>query len=211
MRVEPDETYWDAVRTMRVGLADFLQTLTSDDWDKPSLCQGWRIRDVAGHLALVPTITTWEMMAVAPRAGFNPHRVNTLLARRYGSRPLPTSISALREHAADRRTARVLDSRNSLFDLIVHSQDIALPLGREFAVPPGYCRSGLDRVWEMGWPFRARKRLGHLSLSATDTAWTAGAGPQVNATSLALLMLLTGRLDAVAPLLHGPGTALLRA
>lgn len=211
MPVKPDAAYWDAVRAMRVSLADFLPTLTSEDWDKPSLCPGWRVRDVAGHLSLVSTITTWEMMAAAPRAGFNPHRVNTLLARRYGSIEPPAILARIRQHAGDRRTARVLDPRNALFDLIVHSQDIAVPLGREFDVPVEYCRAGLDRVWQMGWPFRAQRRLGHLGLSATDITWTAGAGPQVSGPALALLLLLTGRRDVAAPRLRGPGTIALRA
>lgn len=145
-------------------------------------------------------------MSAAPRAGFNPHRANTLLARRYGSLEPPDILARLRDHAGDRRTARVLDTRNSLFDLIVHSQDIALPLGREFDVPVEDCRAGLDRVWQMGWPFRARRRLGHLGLSATDCSWAAGNGPRVSGPSLALLLLLTGRGDVAVPSLGGPGT-----
>lgn len=206
MPAKPDEEYWDAVRLMRFSLADFLHTLTAKDWDRASLCVGWRIRDVAGHLSLVSTITTGEMVAAAPRAAFNPNRINTLLARRYGSLEPAVIIARIREGAPDRRTARVLDIRNSLFDLIVHSQDIALPLDRQFEVPVEYCRIGLERVWQMGWPFRARTRLGHLRLTATDTAWAAGTGPQVNGTALALLLLLTGRDEAAAPMLHGPGT-----
>ncbi|MDN5765081.1 MAG: maleylpyruvate isomerase family mycothiol-dependent enzyme [Humibacillus sp.] len=211
MLVKPDDTYWDAVRAMRSSVADFLQTLTPQDWDQPSLCPGWRIRDVAGHLSLVPTITTWEMMAAAPRAGFDPNRVNTILARRYGSVEQSMIITRIRDHAGDRRTARVLDARNSLFDLIVHSQDMALPLGREFDVPVEYARSSLDRVWQMGWPFRAQRRLGHLALSATDITWTVGTGPQVSGTALTLLLLLTGRSAVAAPRLHGPGTSALPA
>ncbi len=207
--MKPDDTYWDAVGVMRLSVADFLQTLASEEWEKPSLCAGWRIRDVAGHLSLVSTITTWEMIAASPRAGFDPNRVNTLLARRYGSAEPTTIIGRIRDHAGDRGTARALDTRNPLFDLIVHSQDIALPLGREFAVPVEYSRAGLDRVWQMGWPFRAQRRLGHLALSATDTTWSVGTGPQVSGTALTLLLLLTGRSTIAAPRLHGPGTSAL--
>jgi len=32
------------------------------------------------------------------------------------------------------------------------------------------------RVWNSGWPFRAKKRLRGLQLSATDSAWSAGDG-----------------------------------
>ena len=82
-----DEDYWDAVRSMRLDIADLLGSLAPEEWDAPSLCRGWRVRDVAGHVAVVPTITTWQMMSVAPRAGFDPNRINTLVAIREGSRP----------------------------------------------------------------------------------------------------------------------------
>jgi hypothetical protein len=81
-----DDSYWSAVRTTRLRIADLLESLTPYEWNAESLCPGWRVRDVAGHLALVPAITTWDMVKVAPRAGFNPNRINTLLAIRHGSR-----------------------------------------------------------------------------------------------------------------------------
>jgi len=200
-----DEAYWSAVRAVRIGIADLLESLGPDEWDAPSLCRGWRMRDVAGHVAVVPTITTWHMLAAAPRARFNPDRINTLIAIQEGSRRPDEIVALLRQHAGERRTAKALDTRNSLFDVIVHSQDIALPVGRDFQVPVAFTRTGLQRVWEMGWPFNARKRLGAFTLRATDTDWRVGTGPEVTGPALALLLLLTGRLDAAVSDLHGPG------
>lgn len=200
-----DEAYWDAVRTMRLAVADLLDTLTPAEWDAPSLCADWRVRDVAGHLSIIPTITTGQMLAAGPRGRFNPNRINTVIAVRNGSRRADDIIAAIRGHAADRSTARMLDARDSLFDVIVHSQDIARPLGRELAVPVDLTRRGLDRVWQMGWPFRARRRLAGLTLRVTDTDWTAGSGPEVAGDALSMLLLLTGRRDAVAHAVHGPG------
>ena len=195
--------YWVAVRAMRLAVADLLAGLRPAEWDAPSLCRGWRVRDVAGHLSIIPTVTTWHLVAMAPRAGFNPNRINTVLAVRHGSRAPDVILDQLRTHADGRRTARVLDTRNALFDVVVHSQDIALPLGRTVDVPPEYSRLGLLRVWEMGWPFNARKRLAGSRLLATDTDWTVGAGPDVTGPALALLLLLTGRDDAARDSLSG--------
>lgn len=206
-----DEDYWKAVGTLRLRIADLLEELPDADWDSPSLCEGWRVRDVAGHLAVVPTITTRRMIAAAPKAGFNPDRINTLIATQEGSRPPDDLLALLRRHADGRRTAKVLDVRNSLFDVIVHSQDIALPLGRDFPVPVAATHRGLQRVWEMGWPFNARKRLGAVTLRATDTDWQVGAGPEVSGPALALLLLLTGRTHAAVHDLHGPGVPTLNA
>jgi uncharacterized protein (TIGR03083 family) len=206
-----DEEYWSAVRTTRLRIADFLASLRTAEWNAPSLCAGWRVRDVAGHLALVPTITPWDLLAAAPRGLFNPHRINTVLAIRHGSADPDTIVAKIRRHAGDRRTAKSLDTRNNLFDAIVHSQDIARPLGRDFPVPAGYSRAGLERVWEMGWPFRARRRLAGLTLRATDTDWTAGSGPEVAGDALSLLLLLTGRTAAAVDALDGAGVATLKA
>lgn len=205
-----DDSYWSAVRSVRLGVADLLESLDEAEWDAPSLCRGWRVRDVAGHLSVVPTITTWDMVSAAPRARFNPNRVNTRLAIRHGSRPPEEILAELRAHAADRRTAKVLDTRNSLFDVIVHSQDIAIPLGRDFTVPADYSRRGLQRIWEMGWPFHARRKLAGLTLRADDTDWTVGTGPEVGGTALSLLLLLTGRTSTVLDSLHGSGVTTLR-
>lgn len=206
-----DEAYWSAVRTTRLRIVGLLESLSPAEWNAPSLCRGWRVRDVAGHLALIPTITTWDMLAVAPRAQFNPNRINTLLAVRQGSGNPDEIAAKIRRHAGERRTAKVLDTRNSLFDAIVHSQDIARPLGRDFPVPVEYSREGLRRVWAMGWPFNARRNLAGLTLRATDTGWTAGAGPEVAGDALSLLLLLTGRSTAVTDALHGPGVTALNA
>lgn len=34
----------------RTDLADFLATLTSEQWEAQSLCEGWRVRDVVAHV-----------------------------------------------------------------------------------------------------------------------------------------------------------------
>jgi uncharacterized protein (TIGR03083 family) len=204
-----DDEYWSAVRDMRLRIAGQLASLSPAEWDAPSLCPGWRVRDVAGHLSIVPTITTWQMLAVAPRARFNPHRINTLMAVRRGSARTDAIVSEIRAHAASRGTAKSLDARNALFDVIVHSQDIALPLGREFGIPVELSRAALDRVWAMGWPFHARRRLRGLTLRATDTDWTVGTGPEVTGAALSLLLLLTGRTTTAARALRGPGVAAL--
>ena len=202
-----DEQHWTAVTSMRLAVADLLDGLAPAEWELPSLCAGWRVRDVAGHLSLVPTVTTWELLRAAPRAGFDPNRINTRLARRYAERPTGAIVARVREHATARGTAKVLDGRDALFDVVVHSQDIAVPLGRSVDVPVASARAGLDRVWEMGWPFRAKRRLSGLRLSATDADWTVGDGPAVEGTALALLLLLTGRTETAAPMLTGCGVA----
>ena len=70
-------------------------------------------------------------------------------------------------------------------------------------------RNALQRAWSMGWPFHARRRLAGYRLTATDADWAAGDGPRIAGTTVALLLLATGRVNAALPLLHGPGVPLL--
>ena len=43
---------WRAIDGERVSLADLLDSLGDQEWETPSLCAGWRVRDVAAHLTM---------------------------------------------------------------------------------------------------------------------------------------------------------------
>ena len=42
--------YVPLVHTEADGLAQFLDTLSADDWQRPSACDLWAIRDLVAHL-----------------------------------------------------------------------------------------------------------------------------------------------------------------
>lgn len=50
-----DDALWSTVRSERLSLADTLATLTPEQWATQSLCSEWTVRDVAAHLAMIPT------------------------------------------------------------------------------------------------------------------------------------------------------------
>jgi uncharacterized protein (TIGR03083 family) len=126
---------------------------------------------------------------------------------RHAARPTSELVAELRVHADSRRLPVVTSYRNILFDVLVHTQDVAIPVGRAVAMPPEAARAGATRVWTMtmGWPFWARRRLRGVRLRATDTDWSVGAGPDLEGPIGALLLLLTGRTEAALPHLAGPG------
>ena len=47
---------FDNIRRLRLALCDQLEPLTDDQWDTASLCEGWRVREVLGHLSLDPRL-----------------------------------------------------------------------------------------------------------------------------------------------------------
>ena len=44
---------WAAVAAERVALADLLDQIDDAAWSRPSLCGGWTVRDVVGHLVVL--------------------------------------------------------------------------------------------------------------------------------------------------------------
>ena len=99
--------------------------------------------------------------------------------------------------AGSRRTAPFVTPMEPLIDVLVHGQDIALPLGRTRPVPVDAAVAASQRVWDLGFPFRARRRLQGFRLTATDAHWTAGSGLPVEGPIAALLLLVTGRQAAL--------------
>jgi uncharacterized protein (TIGR03083 family) len=200
------EQSWQVIIEQRLSLALLLEDLSAGEWEQPSLCAGWRVRDVAAHVAMAPQVPGWgSMLADGIRARGSFHRLNHDVAVRHAARPTPDIVAELRTHADSRRLLVVTNYRNILFDVLVHTQDIAIPLGRDVPMPLEAARAGAIRVWTMGWPFWARHRLKGVRLLATDSDWFAGAGLEVRGSIGMLLLLLTGRTATAVPHLSGPG------
>jgi uncharacterized protein (TIGR03083 family) len=200
------EQSWQVIAEQRLGLARLLEELSDSEWEQPSLCAGWRVRDVAAHVALAPQVPGLGSMLVdGIRARESFHRLNHDVAVRHAAHPTYDIVAELRAHADSRRLPVVTNYRNILFDVLVHTQDIAIPLGRDHPMPSEAARAGASRVWTMGWPFWARRRLRGVRVLATDTDWFAGAGVELRGPIGMLLLMLTGRTETAMPHLSGPG------
>ena len=46
---------WRTIDAERAGLADLFEDLSPPEWATPSLCDAWRVGDVAAHLTLAHT------------------------------------------------------------------------------------------------------------------------------------------------------------
>jgi uncharacterized protein (TIGR03083 family) len=207
-----DDTTWDLIETERRTLADLLEPLTTEQWSTPSLCTEWRVRDVAAHLAMVPagapTVGTMLRALVASRGHL--WAAGRDVAGAYAAAPTAELVAGLRRDAAARRKPVFVDARNILPDLVIHGQDIALPLGIARPVPPEAGRRALDRIWRMGWPFYARRHLDGLTVRADDCGWSAGRGLEITGTAAQLLLAMTARNGAVDDL-RGPGVDVVRS
>jgi uncharacterized protein (TIGR03083 family) len=204
--MELDEV-WRTIDGERMSLADLLEDLSPAEWNAPSLCDAWRVSDVAvhltqAHMGLGPAL----IGAVRARGSFD--RMIRDSALRAAPVPAGECARRLRAMAGSRRTAPFLTPMEPLIDVLVHGQDVALPSGRARPMPPTAAAAAAQRAWDVGFPFRARKRLAGLRLAATDADWTVGSGRSVEGPIAALLLLVTGR-DAAVHELTGEGVGAL--
>ncbi|KMO80129.1 hypothetical protein BST22_26640 [Mycolicibacterium chubuense] len=193
-----EHTVWRHIGTQRRELADLIEGLDTDPrvWATPSLCEGWTVRDVAAHLTH-GTLPLPRMLFEATRSGFRFDAVVDRMAR--ADRSTPTQIaSTLRSVADSRRHPPGTSAVEPLIDLLVHGQDLCVPLGIDRPVPADAAVTAAQRVWDMGFPFRARRRYVGRRLVATDADFAVGEGREVAAPIRDLLLLLTGRRVAVA-------------
>jgi uncharacterized protein (TIGR03083 family) len=155
-RTRPNAPSWSSCPSRR--LARLLEGLSDDAWEQPSLCAGWRIRDVAAHVAMASQIPgLGPRLADGIRARGSFHRLNHDIAVRHAARPPQrTSLPSCSGTRILAGYPVVTNYCNILFDVLVHAQDIAIPLGRDYPMPPEAARAGADRVWTMGRPFCAR-------------------------------------------------------
>jgi len=207
-----EDAVWAVIDHERLDLAALVESLPEQELDAPSLCDGWSVRDVAAHLALAHTGLGRALVeAVRARGSFD--RMVRDSARRHAAVPREQVVAEIRAMVGSRRLAPGLSPLEPLTDVLVHGQDIAVPLGRPRTMPVEAAATAATRVWTSSWPlsraFRARPRLRGLQLVATDVEWSVGAGLPVTGPVSALLLLLTGR-QAGRDRLSGPGLSLLR-
>jgi uncharacterized protein (TIGR03083 family) len=207
------DAVWAATDRERLDLADLLDDLAPAEWEQPSLCAGWRVRDVAAHLALAQTGAGRAVLDLM-RARGSLQRMIHDTAVRHAALPPAQLAEQIRSMAGSRRTAPGVTPLEPLLDVLTHGQDIAVPLGRQRTMPVAAAAAAATRVWDMPWPmsstFSPRRRLAGLRLVATDVDWSVGEGDAVQGRIQDLLMVLTGRTAAVAEQLAGPGASRLR-
>lgn len=207
-----DDTLWKGIDTQRLQTADLLERLTDADWAHRSLCEGWTVRDVAAHLTL-QQMGLGDLVRMLPKyRGGGMNRLIDESTRAKAAVPVNQLIAEIRAMVGSRRHNLGVTSRDTLIDIIVHGQDIALPLGLDLSVPVDAAAEAATRVSTLSTrmasvfhpvPWR------RFRFAATDTDWSVGEGPEVSGPILAILLLLTGRLIAL-PRMEGEGVAALR-
>lgn len=195
----------------RLGLVAYLRGIDADQWDVPSLCDGWTVRQVLGHLVTPFTTSTGAMMIAFARArGID--RAMDRRARELAGRSVTELLAVLEQHAATPFHPPGMPFGAPLVDIVVHGADIRWALGDDRADrgDPARLRPALDFLvssrGKLG--FLPSGRLRGLRLVADDQDWSHGEGAELVGSSLALAVGALGRTEAF-PLLAGDGVPVL--
>jgi len=194
----------------RDSIVQTLRSLTPEQWDAPSLCDGWPVRDVAGHMITGVGMSLPTVLVKTARAGFNINKASARAGKEAGSRPTDELTTALASTTELSGFAKVLGYAKLVPDITIHHEDIRRAVGlTPHEVPAERMKFSLSTLRKDTGPLKAKKRTSGLRFVATDLDWAEGEGPEVRGPALSLLLAMGGRSVAIDEC-EGDGVAVLR-
>jgi uncharacterized protein (TIGR03083 family) len=185
----------------------FLGTLTPQQWQAPTLCARWRVRDMVAHVISYDDRGAGGLLALAARGRFRSGRINAAALARYDTSSPERLLALLAGHLQPGELPAALSGRVGLAETLIHHPDIRRALGQPRTIPPGKAAS--RAAYRLDRPGH-RRVLAHPRAPAGRhrPALLRRRGPQVQGPAEALLMTIAGRRGVVSEL-SGPGRATL--
>ncbi len=178
----------------RRELAGVLAALAPQEWDAPSLCAGWRVREVVAHMTMP--------------FRYSPDRFGMEMAQSRGDFTAMSDRVAKRDAAAmsaAELTAALGDNAEHpwqppggapeapLTHDVIHGLDFTVPLRLGRRVPDDRMRLVLDTVTSPVGLQHFGVGLQGIRLVADDLDWSFGAGEPQYGPAQNLLLLIAGR------------------
>ena len=195
----------EMAREEREDLADLLAQLTPQQWEQPSLCERWRVRDVVAHMIGYDELGRRALMRQFVKGRFRFNRINQVGVDELRTRSPEELRRIVAEHLQPRGLTAGFGGMIALVDGMIHQQDIRRALGIHRTIPPDRLLAVLGCARYVP-AVRGAWRARGVRLVATDVDWSYGTGPEVRGPGEALLMAMAGRPDALQDL-AGEGKA----
>jgi uncharacterized protein (TIGR03083 family) len=193
----------ELARAEREEFAAFLETLSPQQWEAPTLCDRWNVKEVVAHAISFDELRGVALVRRFLKGRLTVDRINQVGVDDYVDHTPEELIALIRTHAEPHGMTAGFGGRIALTDNMVHHQDIRRPLGLPRTIDARRLRVALD--FALTAPtIRGARRTKRLHLVATDLDWSHGGGPEVQGPGEALLMAMAGRGDALKDL-SGPG------
>jgi len=192
-------------RDERVEFASFLEGLTPEQWARPTLCDKWRVREVAIHTVSYDELSTAGLVRRFLKGRLSTDRINAVGVADYADRTPEQIVAMIRANFEPHGLTGGFGGRIALTDGMIHQQDIRRSLGMPRTIDPERLHTALDFA-RFAPTIRGAWRARGIRLRATDIDWAYGNGPEVRGSGEALLMAMAGRRAALDDL-DGPGKA----
>jgi len=200
---------WPALDDEREQLADLLDTLTPEQWNTETLCDGWRVREVAAHLTVAGTVTAGQLVPGLLKHRFSFDKWMDRESRARSGGPTSELAAKVRALVGVHHKPPVVKDIDPLCDTLVHQQDIRRPLGMPRTIPGDRLLAVADHL-AANRIYKVPKRIAGVRLRMTDHDWSTGDGLAVEGPGEAVVMAMIGRGAALDDL-AGEGLATLRA
>ena len=166
----------DAERDEMLDLAERLALLDDEQWNSPSLCAEWRIRDVLAHVVAGAegAFGVGAIFRGMLRHRFHYNRWVAADGRARGQQDPVMVLTALRNAAANRGVQPGGRPVRGLMHVLIHGQDMCRPLGIPRELPEAHLVPVADFVKDDVHLFGAKKRIAGLRLR--PPTWTGPMG-----------------------------------
>ncbi|MEU7872215.1 maleylpyruvate isomerase family mycothiol-dependent enzyme [Dactylosporangium sp. NPDC049140] len=199
-----DDDVRAALAKERMDLVEVLAGLTLEQWDAPTLCAGWRVREVVAHTTQPFRTSAARTLLELARDRGNFNRMADRTARRDAARMSAGQLlAAVRDNAGHPWTPPGGGPVGALSHEVIHGLDITAGLGLDRRVP-------LDRIAAVLGGMKPRNiaffgvDLQGVRLEANDLEWHHGTGEPVRGAAQDLLLVIcarrlpAGRLEGAA-------------
>ncbi|MEH0981758.1 maleylpyruvate isomerase family mycothiol-dependent enzyme [Micromonospora sp. CPCC 205556] len=188
-----DDELRAAVAAERTEQAELLAALAPERWDAPTLCDGWRVREVIAHTTMPFRTSLGRTLVELARARGNVHRMADRTARRDAAAlSAGQLLAAVRENIGHRWTPPGGGVHGALSHDVIHGLDITVGLGLDRRVPPERVATVLAGMSPRNVAFFGTDLTG-VQLRATDLDWSHGEGVPVRGLAQDLLLVICGR------------------
>ncbi|GAA3666388.1 uncharacterized protein (TIGR03083 family) [Lentzea atacamensis] len=182
-----------AVAAERRDQAELLAGLTEEQWHAPSLCEGWRVKEVVAHTTLPFRSSVGRvLLETLKSAGRFNHASDRMARKDAAALSIDDLLGTLKANIGHPWTPPGGGPAGALSHDIIHGLDITVALGLDRQVPHDRLKIVLD-----GMNPRSVKYFGAdldgKRLEATDMDWTFGEGEPIRRPAQELLLLVCGR------------------
>ncbi|MFI6144420.1 maleylpyruvate isomerase family mycothiol-dependent enzyme [Streptomyces sp. NPDC051109] len=182
-----------AIAAERRELAAVLDGLSAEEWDAPSLCGGWRVREVAAHMTMGFRYSLPKMARELIGARGSLNRMTDRCARKDAAAHSTHELAAFLGDNADHPWKPPVGGiEAALGHDVVHGLDITVALGLGRRVPEERVRILLESIDARTLTFFGAD-LGGVELRADDLDWSFGTGTLLSGAAQDLLLLAYGR------------------